>query len=139
MLHAYKEWGERCFERFSGMFAFALYDSNTDTVVLARDQFGKKPLYYTQRDGHILFASELKALASVCTRLEPNHQRIAEWSLYRNVDFGSSDTLVCRYFLPAAGAFHGNPRAANGHATALLCAGVARYGGSLSGIRRHAA
>ena len=93
VLHAYKEWGERCFERFSGMFAFALYDSTTDAVVLARDQFGKKPLYYTQRDGHILFASELKALASVCTRLEPNHQRIAEWSLYRNVDFGSSDTL----------------------------------------------
>ena len=93
VLHAYAEWGERCLERFSGMFAFALFDSNTDTVVLARDPFGKKPLYYTQRDGHILFASELKALASVCARLEPNHQRIAEWSLYRNVDFGSSDTL----------------------------------------------
>ena len=93
VLHAYREWGVRCFERFSGMFALAIFDSNTDTLVLARDRLGKKPLYYTQRDGHILFASELKALASVATKLEPNHQRIAEWSLYRNVDFGSSDTL----------------------------------------------
>lgn len=93
VLRAWRQWGERCLERFLGMFAFAIYDSHSDVVTLARDRFGKKPLYYTSRDGHILFASELKALASVCAKLEPNFHRVAEWSLYRNVDFGSSETL----------------------------------------------
>ena len=117
VLHAWREWGDRCFERFSGMFACAIYDTHTDTVVLARDRFGKKPLYYAQRDGHILFASELKTLASVCSRLEPNHQRIAEWSLYRNVDFGASDTLFAGisslppgHFLEIRGRQLGTPR-----------------------------
>ena len=74
--------------------AFAIYDRHTDTVILARDRFGKKPLYYTLQNGHVLFASEMKALMSVCTDLRPNQQRLLEWSLYRNVDFGSPETLV---------------------------------------------
>jgi len=93
VLRAWREWGAGCLERFSGMFAFAIYDSRNDVVTLVRDRFGKKPLYYTSRDGHILFASELKAIASACAKLEPNFHRVAEWSLYRNVDFGSSETL----------------------------------------------
>jgi asparagine synthase (glutamine-hydrolysing) len=93
MLRAYRQWGEACLERFRGMFAFAIFDSNTDTVTLVRDRYGKKPLYFTRQDGHVLFASELKSLANACTRLEPNLQRLTEWSLYRNVDFGSPDTL----------------------------------------------
>jgi asparagine synthase (glutamine-hydrolysing) len=94
VLRAYQHWGERCLDRFVGMFAFAIYDRTTETLILARDRFGKKPLYYSQRDGHVLFSSEMKALLAVCDGLAPNRQRLIEWSLYRNVDFGSPETLV---------------------------------------------
>jgi asparagine synthase (glutamine-hydrolysing) len=98
VLHAFQQWGEKCLERFVGMFAFAIFDRHTDTVTLVRDRYGKKPLYYTCRNGHILFASEMKALLRVCDDLRLNQQRLIEWSLYRNVDFGSPDTLVEEVF-----------------------------------------
>ncbi len=63
VVHAWEEWGERCVERFNGMFAFAIWDSRSQTLFLARDRFGEKPLYYGWlEDGHFLFASELKSL-----------------------------------------------------------------------------
>ena len=61
---------------------------------MARDRFGKKPLYYTHHDGHFLFASEVKALLRICSDPRPNYQRLIEWSLFRNADFGSPDTLI---------------------------------------------
>jgi len=105
VLHAFRQWGEQCFERFAGMFAFAIYDRRNDTLTLARDRFGKKPLYYTSYDNHILFASELKALLQVTDNLRLNRQRLIEWSLYRNVDFGSPNTLVENIFSLPAGHF----------------------------------
>jgi asparagine synthase (glutamine-hydrolysing) len=105
VLHAFKQWGEQCFERFAGMFAFAIYDRWNDTVTLARDRFGKKPLYYTCDNKHILFASELKVLLHVTSNLKLNRQRLMEWSLYRNVDFGSSNTLIENIFSLPAGHF----------------------------------
>jgi asparagine synthase (glutamine-hydrolysing) len=98
VLYAFKEWGERCLDRLVGMFAFAIYDRQAQTVILARDRFGKKPLYYTESGGHVLFSSEMKALVAVCGNLRPNQQRLIEWSLYRNVDFGSPETLVENIF-----------------------------------------
>jgi asparagine synthase (glutamine-hydrolysing) len=63
IVHAWEEWGEACVERFRGMFAFAIWDKNTQTLFLARDRLGIKPLYYAARDdGTVLFGSELKAL-----------------------------------------------------------------------------
>jgi asparagine synthase (glutamine-hydrolysing) len=63
IVHAWEEWGWRCVERFRGMFAFALYDRNDGTLMLARDRLGIKPLYYTVTDdGIVAFASELKGL-----------------------------------------------------------------------------
>ena len=105
VLLAFKQWGEQCFERFAGMFAFAIYDQRNDTVTLARDRFGKKPLYYTLNDKHLLFASEMKVLMQVCDTPKVNRQRLMEWSLYRNVDFGSPDTLVENIFSLPAGHF----------------------------------
>ena len=105
VLHAFKQWGEDCFERFAGMFAFAVYDRRNDTVTLVRDRFGKKPLYYTSDDKHVLFASEMKVLLQVGENLKPDRQRLMEWSLYRNVDFGSPRTLVENIFSLPAGHF----------------------------------
>ncbi|HRN82190.1 MAG TPA: amidotransferase 1, exosortase A system-associated [Nitrosomonas europaea] len=63
IVHAWEEWGERCVERFSGMFAFGVWDRNRQTLFMARDRLGIKPFYYTLLDnGLFLFASELKAL-----------------------------------------------------------------------------
>ncbi|HEY1283426.1 MAG TPA: XrtA/PEP-CTERM system amidotransferase [Steroidobacteraceae bacterium] len=63
IVHAWEQWGERCVERFNGMFAFAIWDRNQRSLFLARDRLGKKPVYYvTTSDGRLLFASELKSL-----------------------------------------------------------------------------
>ncbi len=63
IVHAWEAWGEECVERFRGMFAFALWDRNRETLFLARDRLGVKPLFYALLpDGTFLFGSELKSL-----------------------------------------------------------------------------
>lgn len=65
LLAAYETWGAKCLSQLNGMFALAIYDTLAQTLFLARDRFGIKPLYYTQRDGVLYFASEIKALLSI--------------------------------------------------------------------------
>jgi asparagine synthase (glutamine-hydrolysing) len=61
LLASYLQWGEACVNRLNGMFAFAVWDFRERLLFLARDRFGKKPLFYAQLpDGALLFASELK-------------------------------------------------------------------------------
>ncbi len=70
-LAAFSQWGiEDAVTRLWGMFAIAVWDRTTETGWLIRDRLGKKPLYYTERDGQLWFASELKALheAGCCDR-----------------------------------------------------------------------
>ncbi|MEK7650701.1 MAG: asparagine synthase (glutamine-hydrolyzing) [Patescibacteria group bacterium] len=62
ILALYEEYGEECFEKLNGMFAIALYDFRVNKLLLARDRFGKKPLYWGIFDGTFMFGSELKAL-----------------------------------------------------------------------------
>ncbi len=62
IVHGYEEFGENCFEHFSGMFAIAIWDERKKRLLLARDRFGKKPLYYSLIQETFLFASELKAI-----------------------------------------------------------------------------
>lgn len=62
ILKAYHAWGEACVERFHGMFAFAIAERDSGAVVLARDRFGIKPLYYTEGNKRLRFASSLPAL-----------------------------------------------------------------------------
>src|SRR5438552_14758661 len=65
ILHLYEEYGPECVQRLRGMFAFAIWDSARQTLFLARDRFGIKPLYVTSGPWGIGFASELKALHAV--------------------------------------------------------------------------
>jgi asparagine synthase (glutamine-hydrolysing) len=65
IVHLYEELGERCVERMRGMFAFAVWDNREQTILLARDRLGIKPLYYRIRDGRLVFASELKSILSI--------------------------------------------------------------------------
>ena len=62
VLHAYLEWGAGCAERLSGMFAFAVWDSLREEMVLARDRLGVKPLYYTLLPSGVVFSSEPKGV-----------------------------------------------------------------------------
>jgi asparagine synthase (glutamine-hydrolysing) len=63
IVHAWEAWGEKCVDRFRGMFAFALFDRNRETLFMARDRLGVKPLFYAVLpDGMLLFGSELKSL-----------------------------------------------------------------------------
>ena len=62
LVHLYEEHGERFADRLRGMFAVALWDSERARLVLARDRYGIKPLYYREAEGELAFASELRAL-----------------------------------------------------------------------------
>lgn len=62
VLHAYLRWGVDAFPRFNGMFALAIWDERTKTLVLARDRFGIKPLYYHRLSSGTIFGSEIKAI-----------------------------------------------------------------------------
>ncbi len=64
ILHAYEEYGTGCLDRLEGMFAFAIYDSRSRELFIARDRLGKKPLFYFVGGGALHFASELRAFAA---------------------------------------------------------------------------
>jgi asparagine synthase (glutamine-hydrolysing) len=83
ILRAYKQWGAACLDRFVGMFAFAIWDANSEELWLVRDRIGIKPLYYSVHHGRITFASEIKALLE-----DPDQRReVDEESLYHFLSF----------------------------------------------------
>src|SRR5438045_264929 len=80
MLAAYREWGDRCVERFNGMWAFALWDGPRRRLLCSRDRFGVKPFYYRFDGGRFVFASEPRAFrGDPETRLEPNPRAIRDY------------------------------------------------------------
>src|SRR6201996_6807044 len=66
LLYGYREWGAGLLEKLNGMWSFAIYDRQERELFLARDRFGKKPLFYYSDDRSFVFASEL-----TCLRLHP--------------------------------------------------------------------
>lgn len=62
IVHSYEEWGKDCVNRFNGMFAFAIWNSEKKELFIARDRFGVKPLFYYFKDGRFIFASEIKGI-----------------------------------------------------------------------------
>jgi asparagine synthase (glutamine-hydrolysing) len=84
--HLYEEQGEGCVERLRGMFAFAVWDARDETLMLARDRMGIKPLYYAEVPAGLVFASELKGLLAhpeVGRDVDP--QAVAEYFRYSYV------------------------------------------------------
>jgi asparagine synthase (glutamine-hydrolysing) len=87
LLAAYAAWDQDCFARLNGMFAFALYDAPRQTMLLARDRAGEKPLFYRLDQGSLYFASELKAL-------------MANPALPRRIDPEALDCYLAMGFVP---------------------------------------
>ena len=79
IIHAYEEFGSDCVKKFNGMWAFCLYDQNDNTLILGRDQFGIKPLYYYLDDEKIIFSSMISAILCHNIRTSPNDRAIMEY------------------------------------------------------------
>ena len=108
VLHAYVEWGTECFARFNGMWALAILDlragERAPRLVLARDHFGIKPLYWaTSSSGRVLFASETKALlADPDLHVAPDRQWLYDYLLHGLHDHKPETAFTGVRALPAA-------------------------------------
>lgn len=87
IIEAYREYGVKCFNRFNGMWAFALYDIEQQTVILCRDRFGIKPLYTVDNNEVFSFASETKAILAVF----PEENVLNETWIYRYLSGSRSE------------------------------------------------
>lgn len=104
VLHALAEWGTDALLRFNGMFALALWDRRWQRLLLARDRYGIKPLYYLERDDRFLFGSEIKALiASGAYRSEIDPIGLYEYFTFQN--FFTDRTLFRDVRLLPAGSY----------------------------------
>lgn len=80
VLAAFQEWGTDSFSRFNGMWALAIWDMRENRLILSRDRFGIKPLYYSVKKGAIVFASEMKFIMELVEdSFDPNPDAAAEY------------------------------------------------------------
>lgn len=102
IIHAYEEDGADCLQRFRGMFAFALWDTKEQRLLLARDRIGKKPLFYTWTGQQFVFASELQALlVHPAVRPEPDITAIDDYLTYGYIPAPKTGFRGIHKLLPA--------------------------------------
>jgi len=88
IVHAYEEFGSDCLEKLRGMFAFAIWNFREETLFIARDRVGKKPLFYSLTGaGNFVFGSELKTL-------------LAHGEIEKAIDFGALDAYLTFGYVP---------------------------------------
>ena len=103
LITAWSQWGPESLKKFIGMFAFVIFDKIDQTLTLARDAFGIKPLFYRNNGDSIYFASELPALIKLIPeKLNINLQRSYDYLVHNNYD-SNSDTFFqeINHLLPA--------------------------------------
>lgn len=88
IVHLYEEYGDACVQHLNGMFCFALWDDRRKRLLLARDHVGEKQLYYSARDGRIVFGSEIKCL-------------LESGCVSKEMDFAALDSYLAYLFTPA--------------------------------------
>ena len=114
IVHGYEEWGDACVSKLNGMFAFALWDGRARRLLVARDRYGVKPLYYWHRDDTLLFASEIKALLQhPLVGVDVDRAALLEYFTFQN-QFGDRTLFNDVKLLPA------------GHVMTASAAGVSR-------------
>ncbi len=105
IIHAYEQWDIKTFDMFNGMWAFCIYDSKKQELVLSRDRFGIKPLYYCLQDGKLIFSSIISAILSHNIQTSPNEKTIMQFLAYnlehcdKNTFFENIYSLVPGNFL----------------------------------------
>ena len=115
VLKALAHWGEAALTRFNGMFALALWDKRNKELLLARDRYGIKPLYYVQAGNTFLFGSEVKAiLADPAYRTEMDREGLLEYLTFQN--FFTDRTLFKGVHLLPQGSFLRVAQGGNGAA-----------------------
>jgi len=92
LLAAFIEWGDQCLMKFNGMWAFAIWDCQTKKLFLARDRFGKKPLFYALINGRFVFASEMKAICPFLPEIKPSKE--FAWCKQKIFDYESTDICL---------------------------------------------
>lgn len=98
VLKGYIAWGEKVLERINGMFAMAIYDKQEQTLFIARDRFGVKPLYYHIGDGQLIFASEIPAiLKALPGKPKANENAIFDYLVFNRTD-QTEDTFFADIF-----------------------------------------
>ncbi len=85
VLQAYETWGADCVRRFNGMFAFAIWDNANQGMILARDRYGIKPLYYHFDDHSLIFGSEVKAILAAGFPVSVNFPALSEYFTFQNL------------------------------------------------------
>jgi len=79
VLKAFHKWGIECFNRFNGMWALAIYDKKENKLILSRDRFGIKPLFYYKNKDEFYFASEIKFLLEFIDKREANQEMVIDY------------------------------------------------------------
>ena len=103
LMTSWAYWGKECLKYFIGMFSFAIFDNYKKCLTLVRDPFGIKPLFYTQKDDEIFFASEMRAILALSKQVTKlNLQRAYDYLIHEIQDC-STDTFAENIFsLPPA-------------------------------------
>ncbi|MBS1258697.1 MAG: Asparagine synthetase [glutamine-hydrolyzing] 1 [Candidatus Scalindua arabica] len=85
IIHLYEEYGVDCINQLNGIFAFAIWDGRKNQMVLARDRYGAKPLYYTTQNDNLIFASEIKAIMQANgVSVHLNESAVADYFTFQN-------------------------------------------------------
>ena len=79
ILHSWRKWGNECFNKFKGMFALAIWNPQKNELILARDRFGEKPLYYISEQHQFYFASELNTISKFLNFVELDPSSINDY------------------------------------------------------------
>ncbi len=101
IINYYLEYGEKCVERFNGMWALAIYDFRSNKLFCSRDRLGVKPFYYCLYDNLLFFSSELKAIHAVCKLRTANLSKVYEYLVYGyRINDGETFFDNCHELLP---------------------------------------
>lgn len=103
ILNSYLEYGEKCVERFNGMWAIAIYDFRENKLFCSRDRMGVKPFYYTTVNDQLYFSSELKALQKATGQNRANRQQVYQYLAYGyRINDGNTFFDNCFELLPGS-------------------------------------
>ena len=110
IIHSFEEWGEKCLDRFNGMFAFVIWNKKNRSLFIARDRLGIKPLYYTIRNNNLVFASEIKSILEYPgIKKEINYEALDHYFTFRYTPLNNTIFNNIKKFPPASfGIFKNN-------------------------------